>query len=459
MASDWVGTFLPPYSRRVESLADVKMKELRPAALRVLLDEIISTASLCWSWVIVTGINAKIAAVLCKTVLGVLRVQRKEVDSLLSGFGSKSSEADQELWSLAERGRSDEQVMAAVTGGALPNLICQDSERVSPLSAWSADFRKWLASYGHRVFDLDVAAPTLQDRPEVAFEIIRQYLARPTEPPSARLEQTRMRRLQSGAILTVHLARYPRFARALAHWVLRVTVEYTVLREDRPFYLHRTWALLRRVLIELGERLAHFGILEVPDDVFFLNGDELHQAITWLEKSMVPQRSEFRERCQLRRALQADRARFSPPPELGFGVLQRVLWRIIRGRDRTVTGLADVLRGAPSSAGLVRGRARVVRSLHEFRSLNIGEILVVPYTTPAWTPLMPLVAALVTEVGGSLSHAAIIAREYGIPAVVGVAGLLGRVKDGMVLEVNGWAGTVRIVDDGAQEVKPGVVKT
>jgi len=107
---------------------------------------------------------------------------------------------------------------------------------------------------------------------------------------------------------------------------------------------------------------------------------------------------------------------------------------------------AGVLRGNPGSPGVVRGRARVLRSLPEGNNgLEEGDILVAETTAPPWTPLFGVAAAVVTDTGGILSHSAVVAREYGIPAVVGASSATTAIADGDVVEVDGDAGTVRIV--------------
>jgi pyruvate,water dikinase len=105
-----------------------------------------------------------------------------------------------------------------------------------------------------------------------------------------------------------------------------------------------------------------------------------------------------------------------------------------------------VVRGYPGSSGLARGPARVVRTLTEVNRVRKGDILVAETTMPAWTPLFATVAAVVTDVGGVTSHCAIVAREYGIPAVVGTTVATSVIRDGHLLEVDGQAGTVRLLE-------------
>jgi pyruvate, water dikinase len=106
----------------------------------------------------------------------------------------------------------------------------------------------------------------------------------------------------------------------------------------------------------------------------------------------------------------------------------------------------SALTGIPASAGRAAGPARMVRSVDEFSRVRPGDVLVCRTTDPAWTPLFPLVAGIVTEVGGALCHAAIVAREYGLPAVVGVADAMARLTDGRRVVVHGDLGTVTVPD-------------
>jgi rifampicin phosphotransferase len=103
------------------------------------------------------------------------------------------------------------------------------------------------------------------------------------------------------------------------------------------------------------------------------------------------------------------------------------------------------VRGSAGSAGVARGRARVIRSLADAGTPQKGDILVAPTTSPLWTPLFATVAAVVTDTGGVLSHSAIVAREYGIPAVVGTGSATTIIRDGQMIEVDGSAGIVRII--------------
>ena len=135
---------------------------------------------------------------------------------------------------------------------------------------------------------------------------------------------------------------------------------------------------------------------------------------------------------------------FDPPMTIGRGI------RLDAASDQlSRQGNQILFKGVPCSSGRVEGPARIVPSLDEAHTLQRGEILIAPYTNPAWTPLFNLAAAIVIEEGGLLSHGAVVAREYGIPAVVRVEGALQHFRTGQCLRVDGTAGTVEIMPEAA----------
>jgi pyruvate,water dikinase len=154
---------------------------------------------------------------------------------------------------------------------------------------------------------------------------------------------------------------------------------------------------------------------------------------------------------------QAEMARFSqvtPPPKLGTmppfemtggGAVMRAMSKGELGTPNTGPRQADAVKGVAGSAGVVRGPARLLHSLAEAGKLRRGEVLVTRTTLPPWTPLFATAAAVVTDTGGVLCHAAVVAREYHIPAVVGTDYATSTFQDGQLLEVDGNTGTVRVV--------------
>ena len=190
--------------------------------------------------------------------------------------------------------------------------------------------------------------------------------------------------------------------------------EATALQEDHNFWIdQRAVYQVRRVLLEFGRRFTEAGSIERRDDVFYLTLDEVR------ETASAPPGCDRRAAVRERKA-EIERYRtVVPPPALGTNPYRpRPDTPLGRGLDKFFgvplppTGEPHLMRGHPGSPGLVRGPARVVRSLTEVNKVRKGDILVADTTMPAWTPLFATVAAVVTDVGGVTSHCAIVAREY-----------------------------------------------
>jgi pyruvate,water dikinase len=192
------------------------------------------------------------------------------------------------------------------------------------------------------------------------------------------------------------------------------------------------------------------GLLDAAEDVLMLEAGEVREilqdpagarAMDWPRQLVVQRQREIETA-----------AAMTPPPFLGNPAAlgapaENLISRAMRnhfGGPPIPSSRPGELRGIPASRGVVTGQARVARSLQEAQALLPGEILVAPSTLPPWTPLFGIAAAVITETGGALSHCAIAAREYGIPAVVGVHGATRAIPDGAMVTVDGAAGTVLI---------------
>jgi pyruvate,water dikinase len=201
------------------------------------------------------------------------------------------------------------------------------------------------------------------------------------------------------------------------------------LREHPKYYIVRVLDFVKRAILEEGAGLWGAGLLRSPDEVFWFSLEELELILRTrrVDRSLLDTRRDRFERD----------ASLRPP-------------RVITSEGEVVTALAGAavpegaLAGTAASVGVVEGRALVVRKL-EGSKLQKGEILIAPYTDPAWTPLFPLALGIVTEVGGLMTHGAVVAREYGIPAVVGVDRATEVIPDGALVRVNGSEGYVEII--------------
>jgi phosphohistidine swiveling domain-containing protein len=219
--------------------------------------------------------------------------------------------------------------------------------------------------------------------------------------------------------------------------VLAESQRAAALREEQVADLTLPWPFFRLALRRIGEVLASRAILATSDDVYFLRRSELVLAIRGGAPNYI-------DEIKGRRALWARRRRLVAP--IVLGTLPRMLESLLGVADRALRDPADAtpdaLRGTPASPGRVTGRARVVRGAADFDRFQSGEVLVCAVTTPAWTSLFARAAAVVTDVGSPAAHASIIAREYGIPAVVGTGDGTTRITDGTMVTVDGGAGLV-----------------
>jgi pyruvate,water dikinase len=216
---------------------------------------------------------------------------------------------------------------------------------------------------------------------------------------------------------------------------LRQVRKLAVDRENWKNEIVRQLAALRRVLLTLGARFQKSGILSSVDDVFFLELPEIES----LAQGRVD--SDVGPRIAERRAEYERNKAFTPPPVVvgRFDPQRHVLPR--------VDAAAKELKGIAVSPGTATGKARVILRADDHQHVEFGEILVAPFTDPAWTPYFLPAAGVVMDQGGVLSHGAIIAREYGLPAVVNVGPASRIIRTGQTIRVDGDRGTVTILDD------------
>jgi len=227
-------------------------------------------------------------------------------------------------------------------------------------------------------------------------------------------------RNQAALSLVEKRLRYIPGLRGAFLWLWRHLYRLNEFREKSHYDLTRPLDALQEISYEWARRLFDRGILEREDDIGYLTCEEIRE---WLCRK-PPSMDTVRELLACRRATyrlvnanwQAERA----------GIIPR----------------GNVLKGVAASPGIVQGKVRIIHREHEFGKLLAGEVLVCPYTNPAWTPLFSTAIAVVTETGGLASHAAIVAREYGIPAVMAIPGVTRIITEGQVIQVNGNRGVV-----------------
>jgi rifampicin phosphotransferase len=231
------------------------------------------------------------------------------------------------------------------------------------------------------------------------------------------------------------LAPSPRRLRAFRR-LLAEAQHLVPIREEQARQLTLAWPVMRRAVQRIGEVLATRGVIAEPDDVFFLSRAEALAALS----ATGPVESID---VAARRARRDEQARLVAPLVVGrMNPVLRRLWEGFPGLVGATRSDLALASGTPVSPGRATGRVRVIRDPSAFHELQPGEVLVAPLTAPAWTPLFTRAVAVVTDVGSAAAHASVIAREYGIPAIVGCGDATSRLRTGMRVTVDGGTGNV-----------------
>jgi len=335
------------------------------------------------------------------------KATQDEMRTLLRGLPhNPTTEMDLELWAIAQRTHGD------------PDAIRRE-------------MTAFLERYGHRaIAEIDIGLPRWSEDPAHLLNAIANYqrLGDDAQAPDAQFARGAR---EAEAMIETLAARVHGPARRIVRAMLRRARKLTGLREMPKFQIIRIFARLRAILAPVGDELAAAGRIASRDDVWFLSLPELRRAVAGED---------------MRGVVAAHRTDYER--EMGRRHVPRIL--LSDGTDAEVAYAPPVaegaLRGSPASPGTAHGVARVILS-PAGAHLEPGEVLVAPSTDPGWTPLFLTASALVMEMGGMMSHGAVVAREYGIPAVVGVPRATERISTGERIVVDGSAGTV--VPEGA----------
>jgi len=342
---------------------------------------------------------------------------------LLSGVDNRTLEANRVLEALAAEVRT-EPALATLFANHHAEQLLTALQREPAGRDFLEQFAGFLDAYGHRETGspLLVSEPTWKDSPETVLSILTGM---------ARAEPTTRQGPAPWMTARDEVLAHPalRFEplRVLMLGLITQARRVSALREDTHFALTLPMPVLRRTLLELGRRLADVGILDQADDVFHLRFEEL-EGIDGIWPPPADLAEALREASR-RRA--ARRLELAGTPVMALPPL-----------FQQQPGDEVLVAGMPGSPGVAEGPVRVVLNPAAFGSLLPGEVLVAPYTNPSWTPLFTRAAAVVVDTGAAMSHAAIVAREYGVPAVMGTGDGTRRLSDGQWVRVDGSRGQV-----------------
>ena len=303
-------------------------------------------------------------------------------------------------------------------------------------SPFKESFRRFIGEFGHRaVFELDIINPRWHEDPSYLFDIILGSMA------EADIEKLKAEQAE----------KFGQAWRQVAHHVLlnqleeikqdiKQAQEGAALREMTKSVLVMALEAYRQMALELSSRLQQRGLLNSADDIFFCSWPDLFALLTgeWTGYrlgDLITDRRAIHEQKEL-----------IPAPDLIED--EKPIFC-----QAALDPSGNYLQGVPAATGKASGRARLISNPATGNKLQSGDILVAPSTDPGWTPLFLRASAVVMETGGSLSHGAIVAREFGIPAVVNVAGVMSLIRDGQRITVDGDEGKVFIGVDGQTEMK------
>ena len=352
----------------------------------------------------------------------------------LFGAENQAVRAEKSLFDLAMWIKEQPALLERL-GAEQAGQICQRLSGTGDGAGWDefrSRFSAHLSEYGHTIYDLDFAKPTPADDPLPLVQALKAYLdgtaGNPYERQAAALE--RREQMTRAVVKRLDPLRRRWFLK-----LLKYAQESAPLREDGIADIGLGQPQIRRMLAELGRRLAGSGGISAPDDIYWLEAGEAQDMAAAIDEGRRPENhatavSERKSKWQALRKI-------VPPNVLPRN---KLLARFAPRDDQQ----GDVLKGTGASAGKVRARACVMRGPEDFGRMQPGDVIVAVITTPAWTPLFARAAAVVTDIGGPLSHSSIVAREYGIPAVLGTGTATRRIRDGQMISVDGNAGTVSL---------------
>ena len=358
--------------------------------------------------------------------------------TFLSGFTSKTLDAESVMRSITERIRINRSLYELVIITPVSRLL-DELERHPEGKQIHAAIKNYLHDYGRQVFNLDFVEPSLEEEP-LPFVMSLKAMVRNTGFDLATRQKAvaRQRRSKFRQALKFFKGKQ-RIEFLRLYWTARINYP---TREAALFYMGLAWSTFRPWAMELGKRLVATGTLGRPDDVFYLTSDDLQSAIE--AQSNDKALPELGARAIEQRVLRALRFRMDQPSAIP--PLKQKDTESPFSSLRSNEGETNTLRGFAVSPGTVTGVASVIMTPNDFDKMTPDTILVCPLTTPAWTQLFPHATGLVTDIGSILAHGSIVAREYGIPAVLGIGDATQRIKSGQRITIDGDKGLVTILE-------------
>jgi pyruvate,water dikinase len=449
----WYDKWKPNNIERIKQFKSVELKSISDKKLVQHLEQLLTFMS---------G-NSKIHArltgadfLVADFVLTAKRIigwdERKSLE-LLSGLSIRTTEPTKRLGELAQIAKNDPAILEL-----LENINIETVDKIYYINGdFAKAFDEYMNEFGGRTLTFDLSKETLDERPKLVLKLVNDQLKNNYnfESEAALLEKKR-EKISTEAKKA--LSKKNSEQREEFELALKKAERVYPVREDHEYYLHNApLALLRKTFLEIGYRLARLGYIEKTEDIFFLELEELLPAFT---EGLDVRDIVIRRKGELAwvKSNPGPISYGGPPPPLpsmdGFPaevkrVMEGMLWMIegnvsVEYLEQKANDSSEALTGIAASPGQYTGPARIIMSEDDFHKIEAGDVLVCPTTQPPWSVLFPSVGALVTDAGGILSHPAIIAREYQVPAVVATGNATTILRDNQIVTVDGSSGQILI---------------
>jgi len=359
----------------------------------------------------------------------------------LLGFDTIALQSEKNLWKISEWSKKNNslnyylQNNPAINIGKdimSPNVPAGVTEEV--WGEWKNRINQYFKEFGRTAYEFDFSYPTPQEMLTPTLESIKSFMEGKGDSPFLRqsVYEKHRKQAEDATLKLIDGSRKKLFLKLL-NWAQ----ETAPMREDAIYLMGMGHPLIRSMFREISERLIRGGAILHIDDIYWLTKSELDALVIQLDKNM--HLSDLKGVIPVRRAEFKKFQGYVPPSRLPEKNENTMLHLPQNRKDGKI-----VLKGIGTSTGVVTAPACIVHSPADFEGFKPGSVLIAVTTTPAWTPLFSLASAIVTDIGGPLSHSSIVAREYGIPAVMAAHNATRTIRSGQMITVDGTAGTVTI---------------
>jgi len=363
-----------------------------------------------------------------------------EATALLMGWDNIPVRSEKSLYDIAMWVRENDELEKFILETPTAELVKKNIDLGGSKNQWdefTSRLQTHLDTFGHVIFQLDFAEDLPRDHPEMMLETIKMYLRGEGTNPYERQAASQQKRIDTAETMLNRL-------KGLKLWLFRIVLKWaqslSEVREDALAEMGLAYPRIRELLYELGQRFVEANAIENADDIFWLEKDEIQTCVEKLENEQALQN--LSAQVGKRKAFNKKVSQVTPPPMIPMKkrVMGMKVETFIAHTEDAQAG--NVLKGVPASAGKVTAPACIVHGPEDFDQMSPGYVLIAGTTTPAWTPLFAMASAVVTDIGGPLSHGSIVAREYGIPAVMGTGVATRRIQNGQTITVDGTKGEV-----------------